>query len=694
MTGGKRLCLNMIVRNERANLERCLAALADQLSCWVIADTGSSDGTPDFIRSYFNARGLPGELHSYPFENFELARNRALDLALGSALPFDYLVLVDADMELMIENREFRNGLHASGYLVLQRTPSGLAYWNARLARRDSKPRYHGVTHEYLALEGETHRLPGVWFLDHATGANRADKFDRDVRLLSEAVTRTPDDHRSWFYLAQSFRDAGRLPDAVATYRKRAEMGGWEEEAWYARLQLARCLLAAGDRGGFLDEALAAFDQRPHRAEPLHDLARFYREQGEFRTALLFAEAGLRIPYPDHDILFLEDDVYQTGLAEEFSICAYYSPDPALKARGAFLCNALSLRQDAPAGCRRLARNNLQYYAQSIGTLLPSYADTRIGFSAPPGYQATNPSIFRDGDRVLLAQRCVNWEVVDGAYVTREGVPVHTRNYLLELSPDLEVTGASEILEPADLPPAAYEQVLGFEDIRPFMWRGRLWCSACIRQVTTEGWCRQVLARIDLDDRGHLRLSQWSVLGQDSPTEHQKNWMPLVLGDSLRFVTACDPVRLADDTGSLISESKPTIAADHFRGGSQLVGFSGGWLALVHEVHSADGGQNRRYLHRFIWLDGRLRLRSTTQPFYFREVGIEFAAGLAWHPDDLRLLISFGVGDAESWIAGVTASEVATLLTDIGDPASNASRSAAADSRPRAPHLAPPSAQR
>ena len=56
MTDGKRLCLNMIVKNEMANLERCLGAVADHICCWVIGDTGSTDGTQDFIIAFFAER--------------------------------------------------------------------------------------------------------------------------------------------------------------------------------------------------------------------------------------------------------------------------------------------------------------------------------------------------------------------------------------------------------------------------------------------------------------------------------------------------------------------------------------------------------------------------------------------------------------------------------------------------------------
>src|SRR4051812_46307137 len=105
MTTGKILCLNMIVKNETANLERCLGAVANHIACWIIADTGSTDDTRNFIESFFAARGIPGELHSLPFENFEQARNLTLDHAYASALAYDYLLLADADMELVVQDQ-------------------------------------------------------------------------------------------------------------------------------------------------------------------------------------------------------------------------------------------------------------------------------------------------------------------------------------------------------------------------------------------------------------------------------------------------------------------------------------------------------------------------------------------------------------------------------------------------------------
>jgi hypothetical protein len=57
---------------------------------------------------------------------------------------------------------------------------------------------------------------------------------------------------------------------------------------------------------------------------PFYDLARFYREQEMYDASALFSEAGLLLPFPKQDILFLEDYVYTAGLREEYAIAAYY----------------------------------------------------------------------------------------------------------------------------------------------------------------------------------------------------------------------------------------------------------------------------------------------------------------------------------------------------------------------------------
>ena len=235
-----RICLNMIVKNEAKIIERCLRSVMPHISCAVICDTGSTDNTLSLVADMFDD-GFPLSCIFTEFRNFSHARNVALDAARNSTHQFDYILLVDADMELMAEPHAFA-GLEDHAYMLRQEA-GGLSYWNARLLHRDAIAEYRGATHEYLSIGGATTpRLAGPYFVDHVDGANRPDKFERDLRLLTEEHLREPDNPRTVFYLGQTCRDMGRYQEAARWYAKRAEMGAWPEEAWRAKLEESRCL--------------------------------------------------------------------------------------------------------------------------------------------------------------------------------------------------------------------------------------------------------------------------------------------------------------------------------------------------------------------------------------------------------------------------------------------------------------------
>lgn len=638
----------MIVKNEAANIERCLRSVAPYIDSWVIVDTGSADDTKALITKFFRESEIPGEIFDSAFVNFEHTRNMALKLAKSSYPDADYLLLLDADMELVVEDQSFRERLSAPGYQVIQRAQS-LTYWNTRLVKHGA--RYRGVTHEYIELEG-TEKLEGIWFKDHADGSNRPNKFERDIVLLTDALKKEPDNARYWYYLAQSYRDSGRTADAVEAYARRAAMGGWEEEAWSAKLNQARCRKALHDHSGFVSAALHAYGMRPNRAEPLYDLAYHYRNTGRSAPAAMFAETGMNIPWPE-DILFVEDFPYQFGCREEMSISGHYCAP--LRGKGRDACDGLALDRHAPERVRDQARWNLFYYIRPLKDIAPSFQPLLSEFKPAEGWNALNPSVVNLTGTLFVLQRTVNYIRTDKAdYEMPPDDPViRTRNFL-----GTDHASPPEILPPCDLPDPLYGQVIGFEDARLFWWREAFWCSSTVRELNVVGHCEQVLARIGLDDT----LSDWRVIGPEGPKRTEKNWMPLVDGDNLRFVYLCDPTRVIDERGVTVAETIPTIAADQFRGGSQAIPFDDGWLMIVHVVHHRP--HDRVYHHRFVWLDADYVLRKTSHEFYLHHHGIEFVAGMAWHPDGPKLAISYGVKDRESWLATIDEDEVRGMLRD------------------------------
>lgn len=321
-----RLCLTMIVRDESAIIERCLAAAMPWIDAYAIHDTGSSDGTADIVASFFERHGIPGRVTHGRFDDFAQARNESLNAGreTAAAHDVDYLLLCDADMELVVEDPAFRDSLTADAYLLGQRA-SGLHYANVRLLRVGASTRYVGVTHEHLDVgSAACPTLDGAWFHDHAEGSSRAGKFERDLALLERGLAAEPDNARYVFYRAQTLRDLGRDRQAVAAYEHRVALGGWEEEVWYSLLQVAMLRERLGDSDpDVLAAYLAAFERRPGRAETLVELARHLRERGRHELAHVFATRAVQLA-PTDDILFVVPTCYGWRARDELSISSYW----------------------------------------------------------------------------------------------------------------------------------------------------------------------------------------------------------------------------------------------------------------------------------------------------------------------------------------------------------------------------------
>ncbi|HEX6825935.1 MAG TPA: glycosyltransferase, partial [Nitrospiraceae bacterium] len=264
-----RVIWNGIVRNEAARIQRCVNSLLPHVDGAVIVDTGSTDGTQDLIRRAFEAAGKPVEIHAVPFENFGQARNAALQAARNSSLGWDYLLLADADMEFIVDDPSWTKKLNGGPSYDVKQVAGNLIYWNRRLLHRSATGVYLCPTHEYLDV-ATAGNIDGAWFKDSADGSNRPGKFARDIELLEKALQTETNPglvQRMTFYLAQSYFDAGNWQKAAEFYKKRTELGGFDEEVWNAQVHYAHCLDNQGDRPGFVWEMLRAFEQRPHRLE-------------------------------------------------------------------------------------------------------------------------------------------------------------------------------------------------------------------------------------------------------------------------------------------------------------------------------------------------------------------------------------------------------------------------------------------
>lgn len=665
----------MIVRNEAQVLRRCAGSVRGLIDTWVIVDTGSTDGTQEVVASALGS--VPGALHERPWRDFGTNRTELMALARGAA---DYLLLLDADMTLR------RHGplpaLEADAYAL--RHGGWLGYSIPRLVRGDREWRYVGATHEYLSAPAPftTERLEALSVEHHADGGSRADKLTRDRRLLEAALTKDPSDARATFYLAQTYRDLGEAERAATLYARRATMGGFEEEAFYAAFQRA-VLVADADWEHGKALLVDAWQRRPTRLEPLYELALRARLHGEHALAAWAGEHGLGASEPG-DILFVHRNVYGWGLRFERSVaCANLGqldeasaltdellaedgmPDDvvaALAHNRRFLDGELARSQPEHAALapRRPTGRAVPLLAELADVELAPFPDLPI--ELPADRAQMNPSIARGPEGFAAVVRLVNYALeADGRYRSLDGGhELRTDNVLAELDGDLSVRAATLLGDDADRP-AFPTGLAGFEDCRLFRWRGGWWATATSRDLSADALCRMALLSIG---DGRFRLA--SVLPSPVADRHEKNWMPFVRHGELLLVYALDPYRvLRVDPDDHRLEPVPTPPGDRrlagLRGGSQGVPVDDGYLFAVHEVRMVEGA--RQYLHRFVALDGQLRPTGCSRAFRFGDDPVEFCAGAALVGDDV--VLSYGVRDGRAALARLALDDVVDLVEPL-----------------------------
>jgi glycosyltransferase involved in cell wall biosynthesis len=327
----------MIVKNESRVIRRSLDSVRNHISCWVICDTGSTDGTQRIVSEYFQKHRIPGMLHEVPWVDFGHNRTECLRLAKDKA---QFVLMLDADEVVVVNDR--RDGgpfagmstrIHA--YTIEM---SGSLYYRVPVVTcGDREWAYRGVTHEHLDIDRRT-RVVGKWdgfVLRHlADGSNRADKYTRDIRMLSRGLREQPDNKRYHFYMAESYRNTKRYAEACEWYAKRVRMGGWPEEVYYSLYQYAKCkhhMIRSHDafERHIRPLYLKAYHFRPTRLEAVYELASYYSRRKDYVRAYSYC----MIAYPQFskttvhdDILFVHRPIYTHAFRRLLETSATHVP--------------------------------------------------------------------------------------------------------------------------------------------------------------------------------------------------------------------------------------------------------------------------------------------------------------------------------------------------------------------------------
>lgn len=309
----------------------------------------------------------------------------------------------------------------------------------------------------------------------------------------------------------------------------------------------------------------------------------------------------------------------------------------------------------------QIKKNGLvNYTIESGGTIHPLIIPAEL----TGGTGLMNPSIYIDGDRLLINIRHVNYTLYHSEnkkfqhkygplqYLHPENdIKLRTWNYVCTLNNDLTLNTINKV-DTAKLDVEPIWEFVGLEDARLFRWEEKLYLSGVRRDTTTNGQGRMELSEI----RSHnipkeTKRSRIPAPGTND-TYCEKNWMP-ILDQPYHYVKWTNPtevVRYNVDTGTTttvyLNKSKVIPGLPDFRGGSQVIPYGDFYLAIVHEVDlfkSDTGEKDANYKHRFIVWDRDWNLIKYTDAFSFMKADIEFCCGAAFLGEDL--LVSFGYQD-------------------------------------------------
>ena len=376
---GVTVTLCMIVKDETHIIKECLESMLPYIDRYDITDTGSTDGTPELIKEFMDEHGVPGEVYLSDWNGFGKSRSESLINAEGKAT---YAWMIDAD-DKITGTFIYPEVMEADAFSLRLGRPD-FSWYRNQIFKLDSTRRweYVGVLHEYAQIK-DVHpqemrivKWEGNYFVEARTlgarnvGIDPIEKYSKDAEILESALTNEddpnyePENVRYQFYLAQSYFDSQQWEKSMEAYQKRADMGGWDEEIWFSYFRMAILKAIMGASWPEIKEAyLEAYNFRPTRAEPLYEISRAYRSMDKPRLGYLYAKIGVEIPYPQTDILFIAQDVYEWKMMDEFGSTAFYANDFT---NGYQACKLLVESNRFPESERERITQNFKIYESQL----------------------------------------------------------------------------------------------------------------------------------------------------------------------------------------------------------------------------------------------------------------------------------------------------------------------------------------
>ena len=677
MTNFPKICLNMIVKNESKIIDRLLDSVIHLIDSYVICDTGSTDATIEIIRDYFSKTDITGKIVETPFFNFGETRTYALKQCISQENA-DYLLLLDADMKIVISSdfdpSVFKQTLTNDSYYITQGNEQ-LQYKNIRIIKNDGSFYYTGVTHEYISSPRQLSKghipIDSIYINDIGDGGSKLDKFQRDIRLLTNGLKTEPDNQRYVFYLANSYKDSGNYEKAIEYYKKRIDLKGWEQEIWCSHYYKGKCYAKLNDNANAISSWLDGFQYFPCRIETLYQIIHYYRNNSQHRLAYHFYDIAktYKTDLFHSDALFLEKDIYDYKLDYELTIVGFYVKLNKLDMSNH--CVDVLNFPSLPSTHYQNILSNCKYYALDIHTkhnpywhnmdILSDIGKT-IVMDHKYEFHPSTPTICLHGDQLIATVRYVNYYIdTNGRYksINENGKLVELNNIITRnICGVFNIVSNTLVLEKEfevkykDTYDGIYK---GTEDIRLISFNNELYYTG--NKITTQGYGENLHIHVEY---GTLDIASENtsacLLTIDNKNRIEKNWVLFNDGDKQKLVYKWFPLTICslDDTnhqsGDLDVCRVPVIKTHNMPCIFKEIRGSTNGVIIDDEIwfltHLVSYETKRYYYHIVVVLDKEsLSLKKYSRAFTFEKQRIEYGLGFDYISDTDQFLVSYSTHD-------------------------------------------------
>lgn len=321
-----KICMNAMVANEAHVILRMLESCYRYIDYWVVQDNGSTDGTQDIIRNFFEEKGIPGFLYETEWQYPGYNRDHTLQTCLKADHGCDWILRMDADEQLQVDDDfdwSLLDDTTVQSFNITAQADGGIYYrtwlWNARL------PWYfkHDKRHEIILLPGAGELDNEIQMINLPRSfrqiiTNDGQTWEAPMKFLKDALELEADqvcsnkiltDDYHLFYIGKSYNDC---------YEDQNFPFGEDHGKEYAR----RCIYYLEH---YVRRRFPSYDS--HTQPPTYDemtylsialIGRAHWFRGEFQLAEeRLKEASWYCPDRNENIVFLVELYERMGRYEE-----------------------------------------------------------------------------------------------------------------------------------------------------------------------------------------------------------------------------------------------------------------------------------------------------------------------------------------------------------------------------------------